>query len=283
MHRAIDKMMHDRVRAIVIVPAWHHRHWLSRLKYITKAAYRLPLQALNIRHASEVWLPRVFQHLVCFVDGELLPFKHTSGTVWDPDTPQTAPPLSHVVNSIVGCTLYDNDRECAKAIVSWLRNDTQADNGVRHISDLSSYQPDPRLPSLEADDFTDIEYSSLESDMCFLTSSESSHSHTEQHDFVVHLQVMRLSDQGTLPRKGSEGSAGLDISAARSIVVPAGGQVVLATDLAFAFRTHTYGKLATRSGLAARTEFMSWVVSLIMTIVENAGVIHSFFSTPWGS
>ena len=122
----------------------------------------MPLQALKIRNASDVRLPRFFQHLVCLVDGALLPIAHTSGSVWDPDTPQTAPPLSHVVNSIVGCTLYDNDRQCAKAIVSWLRNDTQADNAVRHISDLSSYQPDPRLPSLGADDSTDIEYSSVD-------------------------------------------------------------------------------------------------------------------------
>ena len=174
-----------------------------------QAAYRLPLQALKIRHASDVRLPRVFQHLVCLVDRALLPVTHTSGIVWDPDTPQSAPPLSHVANSIVGCTLYDNDRNFAKAIVSWLRNDTH--NAVRHISDLSSYQPDQRLPSLEADDFTDIEYSSVESDMCSLTSSQSSHSHTEQHDFVVQLQVMLLSDQATLPTKGSEGSAGSDI------------------------------------------------------------------------
>ena len=183
MHRVIYKIVHDRARAILIIPALHHRHWFSTLKYITKAAYRLPLQALKIRHASDLRLARVFQNLVCWVDGALLPVTHTSGTVWDTDTPQTAPPLSHVVNSVVGCT-----------IVSWLRNDTQADNAVRHISDLSSYQPDPRLPSLEADDFTYIEFSSVESDMCSLTSSESSHNQTEQHDFVAQLQVMRLSD-----------------------------------------------------------------------------------------
>ena len=66
------------------------------------------------------------------------------------------------------------------------------------------------------------------------------------------LQVKRLSPDATLPVRGSEFSAGLDLSSAEDCVVPAGNKCVVCTDLAIAIPPYTYGRIAPRSGLAAK-------------------------------
>jgi len=60
----------------------------------------------------------------------------------------------------------------------------------------------------------------------------------------------RLSDFAVIPTKGSVGSAGYDLSSAKSIIVPAKGKALCPTDLAIACPLGTYGRIAPRSGIS---------------------------------
>lgn len=62
--------------------------------------------------------------------------------------------------------------------------------------------------------------------------------------------VKLLSDRAVLPKRGSAGAAGYDLSSATDCVVPARGRYVVPTDLAVAVPSGTYGRVAPRSGLA---------------------------------
>lgn len=64
------------------------------------------------------------------------------------------------------------------------------------------------------------------------------------------LQVKRLTEFATIPKRGSPLAAGFDLSAAYDIVVPAGGKAIAKTDLAMKIPTTCYGRIAPRSGLA---------------------------------
>jgi len=64
------------------------------------------------------------------------------------------------------------------------------------------------------------------------------------------LQIKTLSEHATVPSKGSEFSAGYDLSSARDIIVPALGKALIQTDLAISIPYGTYGRVAPRSGLA---------------------------------
>ena len=71
----------------------------------------------------------------------------------------------------------------------------------------------------------------------------------------ITLQVQRLSDNEVLPIRTSDQAAGYDLSSAQSVIVPAEGKVLIPTDLAIAVPPDTYGRIAPRSGLAARNHF----------------------------
>ncbi len=64
------------------------------------------------------------------------------------------------------------------------------------------------------------------------------------------LQVQRLSDNATLPRRVSAGAAGYDISSAKQMVIPAEGKGLVPTDLIIAIPNGCYGRLAPRSGVS---------------------------------
>ncbi|EPQ66122.1 Bgt-1632 [Blumeria graminis f. sp. tritici] len=66
------------------------------------------------------------------------------------------------------------------------------------------------------------------------------------------LLIKKLSDHARLPTRGSSGAAGYDMYAAHATSVPARGKVLVATDLAVAVPPGTYGRIAPRSGLAAK-------------------------------
>jgi hypothetical protein len=55
-----------------------------------------------------------------------------------------------------------------------------------------------------------------------------------------------------LPSRGSSGAAGYDLSASAAGVVPARGRGIVPTDLAVALPAGVYGRVAPRSGLAAK-------------------------------
>ncbi|PSN63038.1 dUTP diphosphatase [Corynespora cassiicola Philippines] len=85
------------------------------------------------------------------------------------------------------------------------------------------------------------------------------------------LQVRFLSDKARAPTKGSAFSAGHDLYSAVDVVIPARGRAKVDTDIAISVPVGTYGRVAPRSGLAAKHG-----------IDTMAGVIDSDYRGPVG-
>ena len=66
------------------------------------------------------------------------------------------------------------------------------------------------------------------------------------------LLVKKLSEDATLPYRGTEWSAGFDLSASRPETIPAGGRKLVHTDISVACPPGTYARIAPRSGLALK-------------------------------
>ena len=66
------------------------------------------------------------------------------------------------------------------------------------------------------------------------------------------LQIKKLAEKALLPKKGSEFAAGYDLHALTATVVPARGKVLVSTGIAMAIPEGNYGRIAPRSGLAAK-------------------------------
>lgn len=64
------------------------------------------------------------------------------------------------------------------------------------------------------------------------------------------LQVRLLSDDATVPTRGTQHAAGYDLSSAEFNEVPARGRKLIKTDIAVAVPSGTYARVAPRSGLA---------------------------------
>ena len=60
------------------------------------------------------------------------------------------------------------------------------------------------------------------------------------------LQVKFLSNNAIMPTRGSPHAAGFDLSASEATIVPAGGRVVVKTDLCIACPVGTYARIAPR-------------------------------------
>ncbi|XP_060709806.1 deoxyuridine 5'-triphosphate nucleotidohydrolase-like isoform X2 [Hemiscyllium ocellatum] len=71
-------------------------------------------------------------------------------------------------------------------------------------------------------------------------------------DGVLRLRFARLSDNARPPSRGSERAAGFDLYSAYDCVVPARGKAVVKTDIQIAVPHGFYGRVAPRSGLAAK-------------------------------
>ncbi|KIH86731.1 dUTP pyrophosphatase [Sporothrix brasiliensis 5110] len=69
---------------------------------------------------------------------------------------------------------------------------------------------------------------------------------------VPALAIQKLSADAKLPTRGSAFAAGYDLYAARACVIPARGKALVDTDIAMAVPAGTYGRIAPRSGLAAK-------------------------------
>ncbi len=66
------------------------------------------------------------------------------------------------------------------------------------------------------------------------------------------LQVKKLVDKAIIPVKGSIHAAGYDLHALESGVVKANNKALVGTGLAFVIPEGNYGRIAPRSGLAAK-------------------------------
>ncbi|XP_076443380.1 deoxyuridine 5'-triphosphate nucleotidohydrolase-like [Babylonia areolata] len=69
---------------------------------------------------------------------------------------------------------------------------------------------------------------------------------------VVTLKFAKLSEEATTPTRGSEQAAGYDLYSAYDYTVPARGKVIAKTDIQIALPEGCYGRVAPRSGLAAK-------------------------------
>jgi dUTP pyrophosphatase len=72
------------------------------------------------------------------------------------------------------------------------------------------------------------------------------------NDDLAQIQFQKLNELATLPTRGSEMAAGLDLYAAESGNVPVGGYTRITTGIAVAIPSGYYGRIAPRSGLAAK-------------------------------
>lgn len=66
------------------------------------------------------------------------------------------------------------------------------------------------------------------------------------------VKVAKLTTCATMPTKGSKFAAGFDLYSAYEYTIPPHGKVVAKTDLQIQVPAGTYGRIAPRSGLAAR-------------------------------
>ena len=66
------------------------------------------------------------------------------------------------------------------------------------------------------------------------------------------LLVKKLNKGALLPVKGSAFAAGYDLHALTDAKIPARGKALISTGLAFAIPEGNYGRIAPRSGLAAK-------------------------------
>ena len=81
------------------------------------------------------------------------------------------------------------------------------------------------------------------------------------------IRIMKLSDKGIIPTKGSQFAAGQDISALTDGMVPAKGQTMVETGIAIGLPKGTYRRLAARSGMASK-----------MGIAVGGGVIDAHYT-----
>ncbi|KAK1926701.1 dUTPase-like protein, partial [Papiliotrema laurentii] len=83
------------------------------------------------------------------------------------------------------------------------------------------------------------------------------------------LQIKLLTHTAKLPVQGSETAAGLDLHASSPKTIPARGKALVETGLSLAIPAGHYGRVAPRSGLAAK-----------FGVETGAGVIDSDYRGP---
>ncbi len=68
----------------------------------------------------------------------------------------------------------------------------------------------------------------------------------------VQLFVKKLNKNATLPTRGSEEAAGLDLYASQSVTIPPHSKALIPTDISIDIPSGHYGRVAPRSGLAIK-------------------------------
>ncbi|XP_043841517.1 deoxyuridine 5'-triphosphate nucleotidohydrolase, mitochondrial isoform X2 [Dromiciops gliroides] len=83
--------------------------------------------------------------------------------------------------------------------------------------------------------------------------SPSKRPRSEQHqETPVRLRFARLSEHATAPSKGSARAAGYDLYSAYDYTIPAMEKALVKTDIQISLPPGCYGRVAPRSGLAAK-------------------------------
>ena len=92
-----------------------------------------------------------------------------------------------------------------------------------------------------------------ESSYCTLLRDTQNDDCTELNDSQADkLFVKRLCNNAALPKRGTDGAAGYDLSAAHDCVIPVKGKGVVKTGLTMTFPSGMYARIAPRSGLAVK-------------------------------
>ena len=76
--------------------------------------------------------------------------------------------------------------------------------------------------------------------------------HNEISDDNTVLRFMKLSENATTPLRGSRNAAGFDLFSAETKEISSQGHGIVKTDIAVMLPKGTYGRVAPRSGLAAK-------------------------------
>lgn len=85
-----------------------------------------------------------------------------------------------------------------------------------------------------------------------MESSSSQPTAVAANSFFPKLRIKKLRPEAHLPVKGSEQAAGYDLMAIEEGTVPAKGKALISTGIAMAIPIGNYGRIAPRSGLAAK-------------------------------
>ena len=74
----------------------------------------------------------------------------------------------------------------------------------------------------------------------------------EAQKFLPKLRVKKLNEKAFIPVKGSEHAAGYDLFSIDTVVIPAHDKKLISTGIAMSIPIGNYGRVAPRSGLAAK-------------------------------
>ena len=84
------------------------------------------------------------------------------------------------------------------------------------------------------------------------TQSEQLQQELPQLEKEIRIQIQKLDARARIPTKGSTLAAGHDLYSIEDILIPANSRVLAKISLAVAVPEGTYGRIATRSGLATK-------------------------------
>ena len=92
------------------------------------------------------------------------------------------------------------------------------------------------------------------------------------------LNIMRLSERAVLPTRGTPGAAGLDLSAAESVVIDPWSRKLVRTDLAISTPPGTYARVAPRSGMSLKNS-----IDIAAGVIDHdyRGKSCKAFCYPW--
>ncbi|BDD54509.1 Deoxyuridine 5'-triphosphatenucleotidohydro lase [Monascus purpureus] len=130
-----------------------------------------------------------------------------------------------------------------------LNTDSEALTATREPPSLPA-SPLPKRTKTSQKDSEENASTSIDSTMTSKTSNGTSVTSLSQP--LPPLYVKKLTESAQAPTRGSAFAAGYDLYSAKETVIPAKGKALVDTGLSIAVPEGTYGRIAPRSGLAAK-------------------------------